>query len=444
MRIFVGPVEVAGVAEGIRAGLREIGESADLVLSHHHKFSYGGNSEEPLLARLWAGLGDRFFASQGQGRRKRLPIWFLWKLCACCVLFWALFRYRAFIFIFGNTITNTRFETFLHKLLGKRLVFVHLGSDARPPFMDGQVCHEGLDVTADDLARRSRRISALIQRNEQAGVCITLPFIGQFHRRPYINSFFVGTARVLNDSAPGDTGPPGPADAAARGAVRILHSPSHPEIKGTQRIEQAIESLRAKGYDIDFELVKNASNAQVLAAIRRCDFVVDQVYSDMPLASFATEAAFYGKPAVVAGYAASHLPDRGQWPVAPSLFVHPERLESAIEHLIANVEARSELGRRARAFVRSEWSIAKVAGRIMRIIRDEIPDEWWIEPAEVRYIQGCGLAEERCREVAAFLVRERGLSALCLPTPELDAAMLEFIGKSPLEVRAAVREAAGG
>ena len=44
-------------------------------------------------------------------------------------------------------------------------------------------------------------------------------------------------------------------------------------------------------------------NSVVLEQLARCDFIIDQLYADFPMPGFATEAAWFGKPAVTAGYA---------------------------------------------------------------------------------------------------------------------------------------------
>ena len=84
--------------------------------------------------------------------------------------------------------------------------------------------------------------------------------------------------------------------------IRILHSPSSPEVKGTYLIRQAINALKAKGYPIDYVEIMGKPNTVVIAELEKCDFIVDQLYSDTPMSGFATEAAFFGKTAVVGGY----------------------------------------------------------------------------------------------------------------------------------------------
>jgi len=43
-------------------------------------------------------------------------------------------------------------------------------------------------------------------------------------------------------------------------------------------------------------------NHAVLEELGKCDFVIDQAFADYGMAGFATEAAWFGKTAVVGGY----------------------------------------------------------------------------------------------------------------------------------------------
>ncbi|MCH8684172.1 glycosyltransferase [Pedomonas mirosovicensis] len=429
MRILIGPTEIAGVGTGLRSGLRELGREADLALSHSHTFSYGGTDSSPWVAKFWTALGDRYIVSSKQNARgyKSFPLWVLWKAWSIIVLLWAIRRYDAFIFLFGGTVTNTRLELWLHRILRKRLIFVYLGSDARPPYISGPFAYKPGGVSSESLHKRASRMSRRLQQQEQLGVCVNLPFAAHFHKKPYINSLLIGLPRQLPADEPvaGDTST---ADNAAR-PIRILHGPSVPRIKGTAVIQAVIEKLRSRGYTIEFICVHGASNAEMIAEIRRCDFVLDQIYSDLPLSTIATEAAYYGKPTIVAGYAAPELAKFPNWPAPPSLFVHPDQLEEAVEHLITNVEARAELGRRARDFVRSEWAPRVVAAKYIRMLEGSTPDEWWVSPNAVQYAQGCGLPEDVSRAVVRQLVSDCGAEALCLAhNPELQKFMLAYAG----------------
>jgi hypothetical protein len=213
-------------------------------------------------------------------------------------------------------------------------------------------------------------------------------------------------------------------------SIRILHSPSHSAAKGSPLILNAIKSLRDKGYSIEFVLLHGKPNEEVMVEIQCCDFVVDQVYSDFPLAGFATEAAWFGKPAVVGGYAFDYLKTlvpEGMWP--PSKTCHPDQIEQAIESLIVNPEERLRLGAEVQMFVRDKWNAAEVARRYLRIIEGDIPGEWWLDPHSVTYLEGAGQPIERTKENIRQMVEQFGVESLQLShRPDLEQAFLNFAG----------------
>jgi hypothetical protein len=204
------------------------------------------------------------------------------------------------------------------------------------------------------------------------------------------------------------------ASAADPGVIRILHAPSH-EGKGTDRIRNAIASLEHKGRRIEYVEIINRPNAEVLLELRRCDFVVDELYSDTIMARFAAEAAFFSKPAIVGGYAEEY--DFGTITTDEMPPVHrclPEDIETAIEKLICDVPYRLALGESAKEFLDRQWSPRVVAARFLRLISNDIPDDWLYEPRNIRYLHGWGLTDEQARTLVRRYIEAGGTSALQL------------------------------
>lgn len=115
----------------------------------------------------------------------------------------------------------------------------------------------------------------------------------------------------------------------------------------------------------------------------------------------------------------------GMWP--PSLTCHPDEIERAIEYLITHPEARMQLGEAAQRFVQEKWSAVEVAKRYLRIIEGDIPDEWWLDPRQVLYLEGIGQPVERTKEVIRAMVEKYGKESLHLDhRPDLLSAFLEF------------------
>ena len=212
--------------------------------------------------------------------------------------------------------------------------------------------------------------------------------------------------------------------------LRILHSPSHPALKGSSRVEEVIDKLKGRGHSISFVVLHGKTNDEVISEIGQCDFIVDQLYSDTPMSTYPAEAAWFEKPSVVCGYdldSLRHFVPHEMWP--PSKICHPDELEQAVEGLIVNSEERNLLGEMAQRFVREKWNAVEVARRYLTLINDEAPDEWWVEPNSVSHLTGVGQSEEKTKTTIRELVGKYGTSSLQLShKPDLEKAFLEFYG----------------
>ena len=332
----------------------------------------------------------------------------------------AVARHDTFI-LSSDTWVHRRFDLPLLRLLRKRIILVFTGSDHRPPYLDGWFGARESAPDWADLARATRRVRQRVATAERyADEIVALPASAHFHTKPILDFLRIGIPFAL----PADPGVPGP----SRGeGVRVLHSPSNPVGKGSDLVRAAIEALRAAGHAIDYVEVVGRPHREVLAALRDCDFVVDEVFSDTPMASFATEAAAFGKPAVVTGYYAELIGD--QLPpeaIPPSLFEMPEQLTAAIERLVVDEALRQTLGARARAFVGENWSPVAVARRYRGILEGNVPADWRWDPARQRYLYGWGMDRELAASTARGLARAVGVTGLGLAhAPRLAAALLE-------------------
>lgn len=439
MRVLVGPMEIAGVAQGMTTGLRAIGVRADLALESDHPFAYGGTEADSILVRAWRRTGT-WCRRLPMGRWwLRIPIAVLHSALGWGVLAWALARYSDFVFVAGKSLTGTAVDLMLMRALRRRVVVIYVGSDSRPPYINGawpsgsaaaRARRERRLKSAAALARHTRRLKRKVARTERwASACVNAPGTAHFHERPVVNWFALGCPRSPAQAAqPGAAPPPG-ADSGAR-RVTLLHSPSAPLVKGTDLIQGAVERLQRRGRPVDLVLIQGRPNNEVLQAIARCDLVVDQIYSDTPMAGLVLEAALLGKPALVAGYFAPLAAQAlaGQ-PIPPTRFVHPRDFERALEELVCDAAAREALGAAARRFVDTHWRCEDVARRMVRILQGDVPDSWLFDPRAVRYLEGCGLHEDAARERVRRLIEHAGPAALCLADkPELQQAFVEWAG----------------
>jgi hypothetical protein len=357
-------------------------------------------------------------------------------------------RYDVFVFGFGSSLMHRNLDLPVLRAFGKTVVSnIAHGSEARPPYIDAtHQAHDGTPLGGLAFFRASaRRIARRVRRIERySSVVIGAPYSSQFCTRPMINLFSLGLPFSSAETEP-ETRAPSPARepvadgpapdgavraepmAVARRAVRVLHAPSHPAAKGSDIIRATIESLQAEGYAIDFVELRGRPNAEVVSEIRACDFVIDQLYSDTPLAGLATEAAYFGKPSVVGGYRIRELERYFErHPFPPSHLCHPSGLEEAVRLLLDDPAYRRELGAAAQRFVREHWSPEAVAARFLRVIDGDAPDDWWFDPRDVTYLEGFG-SVERSRAVVRELVAAHGVGALELAhRPDLERAFVAF------------------
>ncbi|MEO7296545.1 MAG: hypothetical protein ABIZ57_10395 [Candidatus Limnocylindria bacterium] len=419
-RILLGPVEIAGYYAGLEAGLLELGVHALAIDLDGNPFRYGpGGVRLPLVVRMAkrARVGQRAASSA----RVRRLLWVVARIAShLLVLIWAIVRYDVFVFGFGTSFFRLR-DLPLLRLLGKRIVFVFHGSDARPPYIDGvRVAPDRAPPIAELLLATSRMKESIRRIERYADVVVAQPAFSHFFERPVVNFFSVGVPwrdQPAHETAVRSDDP-----------VRILHSPSDPIVKGSARIHEVIERLRSDGLNLELTELRSVPNAVVLHRIATCDFMIDQIYSDAPMVGFATEAAVAGKPAIVGGYA---WPENhriiGSEAMPPVEECAPELLADAIRHLVTNREHREALGARAHTFVTGRWSGTAIAKRLLMLVDGSAPDEWLFDPKELRYLEGCGLSREQARASVAAVVAAGGPAALCLSDkPELERRFLEF------------------
>lgn len=438
MRIFLGLTEVSGYYSRLQRGLSELGVQAEFFPLQDHRFGYGASSSAwvPRFAQFCV----RQRANPLKTSRLHNAFWLpLVALSRVAFFAWAIVRFD--VFIMGGGSSFFRFREFgLMRFLGRRIIYTFHGTDSRPAWMDG-FCQGTSRMlgqpasqefpTENDMVTYHRvneeRMDTVRRIERYANVVIDAPPQAQLLAKPYVIGLAVGIpvdAVALNDQV----APKRPST-----AVRVLHSPSFHTGKGTVEIRAAIEQLQQSGIDIEYTEISNRPHMEVRQAIAACDFVVDQVYSDSPMAGFAAEAALAGKPAVVCGYYSSHYEaDLAPYMRPPSLYCHPDELVKAIRTLAVDETLREQLGAQAKEFVEKNWSPRVVASRyLMLAAGDPVPSEWMYSPEQNRYFLGMGIDEHSLKKVLQQYLKRFGDAALGIDAaPELKRRVLEFAAQS--------------
>lgn len=421
--VLLGLCDICGYYSQLEIGLQRIGVPCTLVNAfpsrtyqrHTRPAFWPGRVVEAIAER-------RNHAPRGTPRRAALAAWqAVWM---AVLLVWSLPFCETYVFA-GGTSFIPPVDLWLLKRLGKRIVIVFHGSDARAPYVNGSVeCQTPVEVAAciAESARMKNRIRAI---ERHADVIVNHVLSSHFHER--------AIAGWLNIGIPADLSRCTPTGGTTDGECVIVHAPTRPGPKGTPLIEAAIDRLRHKGHRIRFVKLVGKTNAEVLDAIRGCDFVVDELFSDTTMASFATEAAGFGKAAIVALHGLDLL-QRWTQPhlLPPAVLCEATQVEGAIESLIVDPERRDRAGRAARQFVEAHWSATEVAARFRRLCDGTVPASWYFNPAEVPYVYGWGLSDTQARARVAAVIAAGGVGALQLQDkPGVERAFVEFANRPP-------------
>ena len=420
MRIFIGLNEIAGYYSGLKKGFDEIGVESNFVTIRNHHFKYHANEASNFLIRAIKRL-NRSNPTLKATRAKRFRHSLLSKLILFPLFIWALWKHDVFIFGQMSTFFNYK-ELPILKLFGKKIIHVFHGGDSRAPYICGSFVLTFPEWSIERWIEYTRQRKEAIKTIERySDALLGLLAFAQLAEKPFVSVLRVGLPIVPNKI---DFGMNSPDPSVAR----IIHCPSDPLFKGTDRIRRAVANLKDKGYQLEFVEITNQPNQTALEEIAKSDFVIDQLYSDSPMASVATEAAFLGKPAVIGGYAPEIIIQAlGGGEMAPSIFCHPDEIEKTIESLLRDKDQTRRLGEKAKQFVEENWAPSKVAERYLKIINNDVPQSWILDPRSCRHVHGCGLPEEKAKEMVRKIIEGGGRQALQLSDkPELENMFVEF------------------
>ncbi|HEX9615730.1 MAG TPA: hypothetical protein VGA55_09480 [Bacteroidota bacterium] len=146
--------------------------------------------------------------------------------------------------------------------------------------------------------------------------------------------------------------------------LRIIHSPSNRDLKGTRFILPVIEKLRTLR-DIEFVLVENLSHDEVLRVKATCDIAIEQVgnLGGTGYGRNSLETLAMGIPTIT-----EMTPDYVEWlPENPFILATPETLLDGLIEVIDNAGSRKKAAVGGRAWVEKYHSFDSVHQRLMTL-----------------------------------------------------------------------------
>jgi hypothetical protein len=412
MRIGILPVETAGYVEGLESGLKAIGIDACAVSIDRHPMKYSQIAKNPRWSILLASVTETLNSNSSVFFP---PLYLAGLALRLWGSIWVSLRFDLVILNNGRSLLPFHVDVLLYRFTGTKVIsMLGHGSESRPACLDS--LGETVEYTKKDVKRIHKKCFTrknYVRRVEfLSHIVISTPTLSHYLRGSYVNGHLLGIP-VKN---PWNAIEPSPykKEARSNGKIKIVHIPSDPSIKGTKIITEVCLRLVAEGL-IEFESKARVTHTEALELLASSDLLVDWLYSDIYMPVLATEAAFLGKPAIVAGYAWDYLEDTTSKSTKPPVInIDPSDLEKTIRFYVKHSIELSNLGSEAQAFVMDKRTASVVASRYARLISNdrEFIDQVSLNPGPPQYAWGAGSS----RDAINSLARNSGFSHNCFKT----------------------------
>lgn len=425
-KIFIGIYEVAGYFQNLFLGLNSLGYDVGYLNLSTNKYQYKNYVDKNYKILNYA---TSLANNKSEGLKYLYPFQLFYLMLIRLVIFiWCLYKFDIFIFSSGKSFFNF-YDCTILKFCKKKIIFVSLGSDTRPSYINGKYKDEGVygQFNSSGCYLETQHIEKCVRKIEKyANTIINYPQHGHFHIKKFISGNFIGfpTNQIQLVNNPNDCTSSNPSK-----RVKIIHAPSRPFAKGSLEFKKIINALIEEGLNIEYIELIGKSNSEVLSEIESCDIVLDELYSDLPLGGLGSEAAIFSKPVIVFGYFSKELEfvnNLEEYP--PSFYSDPLEARDIIKKLVENRNLREEGGKKLSNFILENWNETVVAKRYLQILSGNYPEYWNIEPLNVSYLYGWGLSKCELKSNLKNLIEDFGLESLKLShNPKLMNKYIKFI-----------------
>jgi hypothetical protein len=329
-RILHAPLDIGGHAYQLSRAERELGLESDVAVFSSQRYGYGtdidlhAGADVPVPVRMM--------------RRAHF-------------LRAALDRYDVFHFNYGQSLLQVRQfgrvtdELPLLRQRGKTILVTYQGCDVRP-FAECFCRRRSCAATSIYRAPAAARFMRYADR---------VYYLNPDHARQLPGATFLPYASIDPRELE-----PTPPSAHTAGELVVAHAPTDRDVKGTRHVEQAVESLRARGVPIRLDLIEGIGRDQVIARTAAADVVVDQLLIGW-YGGYAVEAMAMAKP-VVCFVRESENPFGERLPVVRAT---ASTLAERLAELAADRPRLRELGLAGRAFAEVEHDPRRVARTVL-------------------------------------------------------------------------------
>lgn len=371
MRVLIGTTEISGLSPHLADGFERLGHDATTAMC------FASESFANLLYHLDIGEDTRRVDWREvrcwfRKRSFRLPDTVTPRHSSLKRILWLIENHDVFLFTFTSLWHDRHLRPYwrgigrdfpLLKSLGKRVIAYFLGPEVRnAEAYEQQTSHLGLGhLRLRDVARWGRdplrRTLRNLRRAElHADLIVSQPNQASLALRPYHHLDVPLALDGIECNIPG------------RRVPVVVHAPSSKSIKGTGAILEALDRLRARGVAFELRLLDQAPHAEVMAALRDADVVVDQLH--LPLhGKLGVEAMASG-----CALASCDVPELEPIPARRPVWPIDRRsVEAQLERLLTDRSLRLRLAERARSHVERHHDHVRVVQRLVEALEGKVP-----------------------------------------------------------------------
>ena len=409
--------EIAGYHSNLQRGFDQLGVDNYFFYERTHPF-YKHKKKRHLPEVFITTLNDIIFSQKKIKRLVLFIILYPFVLVMKVILFpFFIKKYDVFIFSGNYTYLGFHIDRFILKALNKITIDIALGSDARPPYLNGNYLDHPVSKVKMLTAAKKKIINRKVKFTTHV---IDHPTISQFNSKSYIPFLHMGFPFFFSEV--------GIAVNTSEKPL-ILHAPSKPKVKGTSIIRKVIDDLRNEGtLDFEYKELVGVPHVEVLAQLQKCSFIINELYSDTLMSGLDTEAAWFGKPSIVGGYNLDMIEktvDKNNCPPTHRIQPSEEELKQAVICLLTDKAYRQKLGNDAQSFVKKKWSSQCVAQKYLDLISGNIPNDVYRSPYKDFDIYGSGINNDDRVSMIKKLTDKYGIKALCLNDKDALRAKIE-------------------
>lgn len=148
--------------------------------------------------------------------------------------------------------------------------------------------------------------------------------------------------------------------------IVVLHAPSDPIIKGTERVREAVGRLKSEGYDFEYVELVGVSNDVVRQELRRAQIVLNQFYAFIP--------GVFGIEALASGCAVLMSSDENIEPDLPPgsneawVVTRYYEIYEKLKNLLDNPELMEATARRGRYWAMENVSFSHAGPRLREVL----------------------------------------------------------------------------